>query len=118
MIVEIKIFQKKLADICKLAAECGQTLTAEQLKDFLEELQPDKQQLVQVLKYFKLQGITIEGLEIQEAEEEAKSEELVLTEEEQQYIREYRSCLKKGFEPVRASVLFRAMAAGDTNAKK
>ena len=92
--MDIKRFQEKLSEICKLAAECDQKLTAVQLKDFLEELKPDKDQLIQILKYFRLQGITIEGLEVPgelaEEQENAGEAKIALTPDEKAYIKEYR----------------------------
>lgn len=117
--MDIKQFQNKLAEMCKTAAECGQKLTAEQLKDFLEELKPDKEQLLQIIKYFRLQGITIEGMELAEESDEGKeSAKRTLTAEEENYVKEYKGFLNRTFEPIRAAALFRALAAGEAAAKR
>lgn len=117
--MDIKVFQEKLAEICKLAAECNQKLSADQVKDFFEELKPDKEQLLQILKYFRLQGITIEGLELEEEGKGAAEEtKLVLNTEEKNYLKEYKEFLGRVFEPIRAAALFRAMAAGEEEGRQ
>lgn len=116
--MDIKQFQAKMADMCKLAADCGQVLTAEQIKDFLEELKPDKEQLLQILKYFRLQGIVIEGIELPEEQSAEEPKKKTLSAEEERYVKAYKESLKCAFEPVRAAALFRALASEEDNAKK
>lgn len=116
--MEIRKFQEQLGEMCRLAAENDGKLTAEQLKGFLEELKPDKEKLVQLLKYFRLQGITIEGLELAEGEQETKSKERELTAEEKAYVKEYKKSLQVSFQPLRAEQLFRMLAEGNGNVKK
>lgn len=116
--MEIRRFQEQLGEMCRLAAENDGKLTAGQLKDFLEELKPDKEKLVQLLKYFRLQGITIEGVELAEEERETEKPERELTAEEKRYLKEYKNSLRVNFQPLRAEQLFRQLADGNAAAKK
>lgn len=120
--MDIETFQNKLNEIKELAAQNEKVLTGEQVKDFFDGLNPNKEQLLQILKYLKMQGITIEGLELDQEqgvadatdEEERKIE---LTAGDKEYLKEYKKSLAVKFEEAEAEALFEALAAGEPNAK-
>lgn len=118
--MDIQTFQNKLSEVRKLAAGNGNVLAGEQVKAFFAELKPDREQLIQILKYLKTQGIAISGLEdagTQPEEERAAAKEL--TEEEREYLREYRSLIgSAAFDAEEADRLFKELAKGDAGAKE
>ena len=61
--MDINKFQEKLAEICKLGEENGKALKPEQIKECFGDMDLDKSQLIKILQYLKLQGISIEGAE-------------------------------------------------------
>ena len=61
--MDIYKFQEKLAEICKLGEESGKALKPEQIKECFGDMDLDKSQLIKILQYLKLQGISIEGAE-------------------------------------------------------
>lgn len=65
---EIQNFQRKLQNLCKLAAESGNTLTREQFQNTFGAGNLDEAGLIHVIQYLKAQGITISG-ELFSAEE-------------------------------------------------
>ncbi|MDO4306478.1 MAG: hypothetical protein Q4C77_06560 [Eubacteriales bacterium] len=101
--MDVQEFQLKLTELCKMAEENDKVLTGPQVREFFAGMELDKGQLLKILQYLKVQGITIEGLEISSEEngaedssgkEEAPEKKIVpLTPEEQAYLREYRAGL-------------------------
>ena len=95
--MDIQKFQQKLTEACELGEKNGKVLKPAQIKECFGELDLDKSQLIKILQYLKLKGITIEGAEVLAAapqeeheEESAQSEEKVpLTPEEEVYLKEY-----------------------------
>lgn len=59
--MDIKLFQQKLNDICAIAEENNKQLSQQQIRDHLDESDLSTSQLVKILQYLKLKGITIEG---------------------------------------------------------
>ena len=125
--MEVAEFQKKLSDLCALAGENGQVLTTGQLKDTLAGTDLDKDQLLKVLSYLKLQGITIEGAVLPEepekgsgetADEAPEREQIPLTAQEQAYLEDYRSSLS-AFHPSgsKTEELFLRLAGGSEEAR-
>ena len=98
--MDVLEFQKKLNEICQLASENGKTLLASQIKETFSGMDLKKEQLLKVLSYLKQKGISIEGMEMTEQEEEKEEERpaVPLTEEEQVYLEEYKRSLA-GFSP-------------------
>ena len=99
--MDIEKFQEKLAEICEIGEKNGKVLKPEQIKACFGELDLDKSQLIKILQYLKLKGISIEGTEgfvasSQAAEEaslhageEEKEKKVPLTPEEEAYLKEY-----------------------------
>ena len=94
--MDINKFQEKLAEICKLGEENGKALKPEQIKECFGDMDLDKSQLIKILQYLKLQGISIEGAEAfqKPADPETPGTEemqkkVPLTAEEEEYLREY-----------------------------
>lgn len=59
--MDIKLFQQKLNDICAIAEENNKQLSQQQIRDHFDESDLSTSQLVKILQYLKLKGITIEG---------------------------------------------------------
>lgn len=93
--MDIAKFQQKLEEICALGEENGKVLTALQVRDCFQGMELDKNQLIKILQYLKLKGISIEGMEAGASEEAAESEaseetkKIPLTAEEEAYVKEY-----------------------------
>ena len=61
--MDIQKFQQKLTEVCELGEKNGKVLKPEQIKECFGELDLDKSQLIKILRYLKLKGISIEGAE-------------------------------------------------------
>ena len=61
--MDIQKFQQKLTEVCELGEKNGKVLKPEQIKGCFGELDLDKSQLIKILQYLKLKGISIEGAE-------------------------------------------------------
>lgn len=98
--MDIVKFQQKLEEICTLGEENGKVLTPLQVRECFQGMELDKNQLLKVLQYLKLKGISIEGMEVSPAAEDAASEvseeekKVSLTAEEEAYVKEYLEELK------------------------
>lgn len=118
--MEIQEFQKKLAELSQSASENGKILKGDQIRSFFESMDLNREQLLQIFRYFKSQGIHIEGISFSdeqesqpvETEEEkaAEAKELekedqrradriqgnqCLTAEDKEYLKRYKESLKK-----------------------
>ena len=62
--MDIQKFQEKLGEICELGEKSGKILKPQQIKECFGEMDLDKSQLIKILQYLKLKGITIEGAEV------------------------------------------------------
>ena len=100
--MDINKFQEKLAEICKLGEENGKALKPEQIKECFGDMDLDKSQLIKILQYLKLQGISIEGAEaLQKPADpetpgtEETQKKVPLTAEEEEYLREYLENLEE-----------------------
>lgn len=71
--MDVETFQKKLVELCALAAGNGNCLNGEQVKAFFTGLDLNKEQLLHIFKYLKIQGITIEGISLSQEEADAKA---------------------------------------------
>lgn len=96
--MDVQEFQKKLAEICKIAEEKGNQLGVTEIRDFFQGMDLEQSQLLKVLQYLKIKGVSITGAEVPESDEEKMPERksIPLTPEEQQYLKEYRA----GFDAV------------------
>ena len=125
--MDIKLFQQKLNDICAIAEENNKQLSQQQIRDHFDESDLSTSQLVKILQYLKLKGITIEGTGADRADavssESQDKEELpgtraALTAEEQAYLSDYmESFSPEGLDPDDLASLFQAFAKGDTAAE-
>ena len=72
--MDVETFQKKLVELRALAAGNGNCLTGEQVKHFFSGLDLNKEQLLHIFKYLKIQGITIEGISFTPEEAQENSD--------------------------------------------
>lgn len=114
--MEIQEFQEKLAQLCSRAQANGNVLKAEQVRDAFSGMDLGREELMQILKYLKSQGIALDGAhpaadeqesepakatdgqEKQRAEESAEEKagkNPCLTEEDRAYLARYKESLKK-----------------------
>ena len=120
--MDIKLFQQKLNEICTIAEENGKQLSQQQIREHFDESDLSTSQLVKILQYLKLKGITIEGAEEAASataaantssesgsEEELPGSRAALTAEEQAYLSDYM----ESFSPEG----LQAFAKGDTAAE-
>lgn len=129
--MDIKLFQQKLNEICEIAEENGKQLSQQQIREHFDESDLNTSQLVKILQYLKLKGITIEGAEEAAGasaadtvsaqntkQEEFPGTRIALTPEEQTYLRDYiESFSPEGLDSEDLSSLFQAFADGDTAAE-
>ena len=130
--MDIKLFQQKLNEICTIAEENGKQLSQQQIREHFDESDLNTSQLVKILQYLKLKGITIEGADEaasaaatanDTSSESADEEELpgthaALTAEEQAYLNDYmESFSPEGLDSDDLASLFQAFAKGDTAAE-
>lgn len=125
--MDIKLFQQKLNDICAIAEENNKQLSQQQIRDHFDESDLSTSQLVKILQYLKLKGITIEGTGADRADavssksqdkEELPGTRAALTAEEQAYLSDYmESFSPEGLDPDDLASLFQAFAKGDTAAE-
>lgn len=125
--MDIAKFQEKLVEICELGEKNGKLLKPEQIKECFGEMDLDKSQLIKILQYLKLKGITIEGAEAvaaQQAEEtvaeqqEKEERKVPLLADEEAYLNEYLKGLEEQVQGERsAEELFELLAQGDVMAQ-
>ena len=130
--MDIKLFQQKLNDICDIAEENGKQLSQQQIREHFDESDLTTSQLVKILQYLRLKGITIEGADEAAADaasaagaasDEHDPEELpgtraALTAQEQAYLSEYmESFSPEGLDCGDLTSLFQAFSRGDSAAK-
>ena len=136
--MEIQEFQKKLAELSQSANENGKVLKGDQIRSFFDGMDLNREQLLQIFRYFKSQGIHIEGISFSdeqesqpvETEEEmakkaAEAKELeedqrrtdriqgnqCLTAEDKEYLKRYKESLKKPEETTERLEEFLPLAA-------
>ena len=80
--MEIQEFQKKLAELYQNANENGKILKGDQIRSFFDGMDLTREQLLQIFRYFKSQGIHIEGISFSDEQESQPVE----TEEEKEKI--------------------------------
>ena len=124
--MDIQKFQQKLTEVCELGEKNGKVLKPEQIKECFGELDLDKSQLIKILQYLKLKGISIEGAEEISAASQAgpeevseeKEEKVPLTAEEEAYLKEYLEGLEEQEQGERsAEELFELLSKGDALAQ-
>lgn len=124
--MDVVQFQEKLREICDLGKQNGNLLTHDQIREHFASTDLETSQMVKVLQYLKLQGISIEGEEAAVPAEEEKSEEVQsngtktpLTPEEETYLKEYLSEVssEKAVSEDMIRTLFENLAQGDAMAE-
>ena len=121
--MDIQKFQQKLTEVCELGEKNGKVLKPEQIKECFGELDLDKSQLIKILQYLKLKGISIEGAEeisatSQTGPEEVSEEKVPLTAEEEAYLKEYLEGLEEQEQGERSvEELFELLSKGDALAQ-
>lgn len=120
--MDVLEFQKKLEEICTLAERNNKKLTVEQVREYFEASELEKEQLLKILQYLKVKGISIEGLSektedtVPEAEEEETYEPL--TKEEEEYLKDYLEGLTQTeTKEEELSELFQRLEEGDALAQ-
>lgn len=119
--MDVQEFQKKLEEIREAALKNGKSIRGEQVVNFFSGMDLEKTQMLKVLQYLKMQGITIEGLKQQESEEDKGAgvrKQVPLSPEESAYVTEYKAGLQEGGigEPS-VEALFERLSKGDNSAK-
>lgn len=124
--MDIVQFQEKLREICELGKQNDNLLTHEQIREHFASTDLETSQMVKVLQYLKLQGISIEGEGQAQPEAEATKEEYIsggtstpLTAEEETYLKEYLSEVSVGKElsEEMLHILFENLSQGDALAE-
>lgn len=136
--MDVETFQKKLVELRALAAGNENCLSGEQVKDFFTGLDLNKEQLLHIFKYLKIQGITIEGISFaseevpendnadssiaegkEEQAEAAEEQNMTLGEAERDYLQGYLASLETAeFDPAKAAQLFELLAQENAEAKE
>ncbi len=137
--MDVETFQKKLVELRALAAGNGNCLNGEQVKAFFTGLDLNKEQLLHIFKYLKIQGITIDGISFAQENDADKNKEaqtdaensgtadaqsdnrqtaeeiLTLGEAENAYLQEYLDSLETAvFDAGKAEQLFEQLAKENT----
>ena len=108
--MDIKLFQQKLNEICTIAEENGKQLSQQQIREHFDESDLSTSQLVKILQYLKLKGITIEGAE------EAASAAAAANTSSESGSEEELPCTRAALT-AEEQALFQAFAKGDTAAE-
>ena len=127
-IMDVVQFQEKLREICDLGKQNGNMLTHEQIRELFASTDLETSQMVKVLQYLKLQGISIEGEADTALEEETGAEapepqsngtSVPLTAEEEAYLKEYLAEVSNGKEisEEMLHLLFENLSSGDALAE-
>lgn len=126
--MDVVQFQEKLREICDLGKQNGNMLTHEQIREHFASTDLETSQMVKVLQYLKLQGISIEGEADTALEEETGAEapepqsngtSVPLTAEEEAYLKEYLEEVSNGKEisEEMLHLLFENLSSGDALAE-
>lgn len=117
--MEAAKFQEKLRRLCELAKKEGGVSSRDMVERYLEEAQLNQEQMEMVLRYLKLQGISVEEEEkeslLEKEGDGTAGIKKPLTLEEEAYLDAYLSSL--GEEPKESGEeLFLALSRGDAAA--
>jgi RNA polymerase primary sigma factor len=119
--MEVQEFQSKLEELCTIAAANQNVIQAAQVRDCLGDLELEQSQMLKILRYLKVKGISIEGIPEIPGEEtdtgDAAKEQVPLTPEEEAYLQTYREELyDSGISPEELDIWFQKLAEGDADA--
>lgn len=111
-------FLKKLNDLVTVVRDNGNQITVDEVRTYFSGMDLNEEQIELVFDYLLAQKVVVKGyikMDMHTSEETL----LVLTEDEEAYLKEYQEDLK-AFKPVteqERAVLFDKMIKGDSNAK-
>ncbi len=111
-------FLKKLNDLVTVVRDNGNQITVDEARTYFSGMDLNEEQIELVFDYLLAQKVVVKGyikMDMHTSEETL----LVLTEDEEAYLKEYQEDLK-AFKPVteqERAVLFDKMIKGDSNAK-
>lgn len=107
-------FQQQLADLKQYADEKNGELTLSEIEHFLQEMDLNQEQMDLVSAYLLSKGIHVEGASVPQKEAQP------YTEEEEEFLRQYRKELKqtRRQSQERLAVLWQEVAAGQAEARE
>jgi len=111
-------FLKKLNDLVTVVREKGNQITVDEVKIYFSGMNLNEEQIELVFDYLLTQKVVVKGY-IKMDMPVSEETQLVLTEDEEAYLKEYQEDLK-AFKPVteqEREELFKQMIAGDSHAK-
>ena len=111
-------FLKKLNDLVTAVREKGNQITVEEVKTYFSGMDLNEEQIELVFDYLLAQKVVVKGY-IKMDMPASEETQLILTEGEEVYLKEYQEDLK-AFKPVteqEREVLFEKMIKGDSHAK-
>ena len=111
-------FLKKLNDLVTVVREKGNEITVSEVKTYFSGMDLNEEQIELVFDYLLTQKVVVKGY-IKMDMPVSEETQLVLTEDEEAYLKEYQEDLK-AFKPVteqEREELFKQMIAGDSHAK-
>lgn len=116
--MDVREFQEKLKKLQTLAKEQGNVLQADQIREEFAESSLKHEQLAGVLKYLTGQGTAIEGAGMESSAEAEKKvrEQIPLTPEEEEYLKEYMEGLPDEETFPASEELFGRLAEGNGDA--
>ena len=89
--MERQEFQKKLEELGRLAEERENRIRAEEVRDFLKDMELTEEQMELVFAYLASRLVTVEGYVPAKREEEAEAQ---LTPEEEDFLKQYQKELE------------------------
>lgn len=111
-------FLKKLNDLVTVVREKGNQITVSEVKTYFSGMDLNEEQIELVFDYLLAQKVVVKGY-IKMDMPVSEETQLVLTEDEEAYLKEYQEDLK-AFKPVteqEREALFEKLINGDPNAK-
>lgn len=115
--MEVAKFQERLREICEKGKAEGGALSLGQIREHFQGAQLTEEQLDKVLRYLRMQGISIQGdsasCEEEPEESEREGTKVPLTPEERAYLEEYLGALQSPSIGEGTEELFGRLADGD-----
>ena len=111
-------FLKKLNDLVTVVREKGNHITVDEVKTYFSDMNLNEEQIELVFDYLLAQKVVVKGY-IKMDMPASEETQLVLTEDEEAYLKEYQEDLT-AFKPVteqEREELFKKMVKGDSHAK-
>lgn len=113
--MEVQEFQKRLTQISGMGKENGNQLDAKAVWEYFQDARLDQGQLIKVIQYLRLQGITVtEDPDLEAEYPQEKKKVLLLSEEEQAWWTDYQESLQAmPLSEKTTGELFLQLAEGD-----